>query len=101
MDSRAVPISANERILTIDVVRGLALLGIFIMNMPWFTTSFFVEADGSHLWPEDGRDGSRREPLLAEAACHGTDGVPVEAPDLRASFNARHGPAGTEHGVTR
>jgi uncharacterized protein len=51
MDSRAVPISASERILTIDVVRGFALLGIFIMNMPWFSTSFFVGADGSRLWP--------------------------------------------------
>jgi uncharacterized protein len=52
MESRAVPISASERILTIDVVRGFALLGIFIMNMPWFNTSFFVGADGSRLWPE-------------------------------------------------
>jgi uncharacterized protein len=52
MGSGAVPISANERILTIDVVRGFALLGIFIMNMPWFHTSFFAGADGSRLWPE-------------------------------------------------
>lgn len=52
MDSRAVPISASERILTIDVVRGFALLGIFIMNMPWFNTSFFTGADASRLWPE-------------------------------------------------
>jgi len=52
MDSRAVPISTNERILTIDVVRGFALLGIFIMNMPWFNTSFFTGADASRLWPE-------------------------------------------------
>jgi uncharacterized protein len=44
------PLAANERIVTLDVVRGVALLGILIMNMPGFAASFFVEADGSHLW---------------------------------------------------
>ncbi|HZF17354.1 MAG TPA: DUF418 domain-containing protein [Steroidobacteraceae bacterium] len=51
MPSAARPIAANERILTIDIVRGFALLGIFIMSMPRFNTSFFAGADGSHLWP--------------------------------------------------
>jgi uncharacterized protein len=46
----AAPVSTGERILTLDVVRGFALLGIFIMNMPGFSTSFFAEADGSRLW---------------------------------------------------
>ena len=41
----------SERIATLDIVRGFALLGILIMNMPGFSTSFFAEADGSHLWP--------------------------------------------------
>ena len=41
MDSTATPITAKERIYTLDVIRGFALLGIFIMNMPWFNTSFF------------------------------------------------------------
>ena len=40
----------NERIPTLDIVRGFALLGILIMNMPGFANSFFIEADGSHLW---------------------------------------------------
>jgi uncharacterized protein len=40
-----------ERIATLDIVRGFALLGILIMNMPGFSASFFAEADGSHLWP--------------------------------------------------
>jgi uncharacterized protein len=44
------PLPVNERIATLDIVRGFALLGILIMNMPGFTNSFFVEADGSHLW---------------------------------------------------
>ena len=46
------PISSAERIATIDIVRGFALLGILIMNMPGFSTSFFAEADGSHLWTD-------------------------------------------------
>lgn len=44
------PIRSSERIATLDIVRGFALLGILIMNMPGFSTSFYAEADGSHLW---------------------------------------------------
>ena len=42
---------AVERIATLDILRGFALMGILIMNMPGFSTSMFAEADGSHLWP--------------------------------------------------
>jgi uncharacterized protein len=42
---------ASERLPTLDILRGFALMGILIMNMPGFSTSFFAEADGSHLWP--------------------------------------------------
>jgi uncharacterized protein len=52
MPSQAEPVSPNERLLILDVIRGFALLGIFIMNMPGFNTSFFAGADGTHLWPE-------------------------------------------------
>jgi uncharacterized protein len=52
MHTRAEPIARSERIYTLDVIRGFALLGIFIMNMPWFNTSFFVGVDGTELWPE-------------------------------------------------
>jgi uncharacterized protein len=45
------PLPASERIETLDIVRGFALLGILIMNMPGFATSFFIGADGSHYWP--------------------------------------------------
>ena len=41
---------ASERIPTLDIIRGFALLGILIMNMPGFSSSFFAEADGSHQW---------------------------------------------------
>ena len=46
------PIRTAERIQTLDIVRGVALLGILIMNMPGFSTSLFAEADGSHLWAD-------------------------------------------------
>ena len=51
MPDAAHPLPTTERIATLDIVRGFALLGILIMNMPGFSTSFFAEADGSHLWP--------------------------------------------------
>ena len=44
----ALPVA--ERLPTLDILRGFALLGILVMNMPGFSTSFFAEADGSHLW---------------------------------------------------
>ena len=40
----------SVRIPEIDILRGFALLGILIMNMPGFSYSPFAEADGSHLW---------------------------------------------------
>ena len=51
MPSTPAPLSIAQRIPTLDIVRGFALLGILIMNMPGFSSSFFAEADGSHLWP--------------------------------------------------
>ncbi|HEX2541890.1 MAG TPA: DUF418 domain-containing protein [Caldimonas sp.] len=36
------PVPAGERIVALDVLRGLALLGIFIMNMPAFSHSLFT-----------------------------------------------------------
>jgi uncharacterized protein len=47
---RCGPIPTQERIADLDVVRGFALLGILIMNMPGFSTSFFAGADGSLVW---------------------------------------------------
>ena len=42
---------ASERITTLDVLRGFALMGILIMNMPSFSYSGWHEVDGSHYWP--------------------------------------------------
>ena len=44
----SVPVSERNPVL--DMVRGFALMGILIMNMPVFGTSMFAEADGSFLW---------------------------------------------------
>ena len=46
----AAPIPANERIEVLDTIRGFALLGIFIMNMPAFNTSLFLGFDEA-MWP--------------------------------------------------
>jgi len=35
------PVDAEERILTLDVLRGLALLGVIIANMQWFSGLVF------------------------------------------------------------
>ena len=50
VNSSAGPVPPVERIYTLDVIRGFALLGILIMNMPYFGMSFFAETDGTHLW---------------------------------------------------
>ena len=39
----AAPVAARDRIAALDVLRGFALLGIFIMNMPGFTHSLFAQ----------------------------------------------------------
>jgi uncharacterized protein len=49
--SRVASLPPPERIPELDIVRGFALLGILIMNMPSFSASNFAEFDGSHLWP--------------------------------------------------
>jgi uncharacterized protein len=49
------PVPSNERLFELDLVRGVALLGILIMNMPAFATSFYSGLGGSewlHPWDE-------------------------------------------------
>ncbi len=45
------PLPNADRIAILDVLRGFALMGILIMNMPGFSYSGWHEADGSHFWP--------------------------------------------------
>ena len=40
------PLRADERLPALDILRGVALLGIFIMNMPSFSASLFAEHAG-------------------------------------------------------
>lgn len=41
-DDAEAPLAATDRIASLDVLRGFALLGIFIMNMPGFSHSIFA-----------------------------------------------------------
>src|SRR5262245_48207276 len=44
------PTPPSQRMEILDVLRGFALLGIFIMNMPYFHQPFFAGWDGTALW---------------------------------------------------
>ncbi|MFA6262734.1 MAG: DUF418 domain-containing protein, partial [Bacteroidia bacterium] len=41
-----VPVAASQRIEALDVVRGFALLGIFLMNIEWFNRPFAAFGEG-------------------------------------------------------
>jgi uncharacterized protein len=49
--SRAVPVASSQRLFALDAIRGCALLGILIMNMPAFNTSFYAGAGGTRPFP--------------------------------------------------
>lgn len=51
---RAVPVGDGERIATMDILRGFALFGIFLMNIEYFTRS--VQSFGSGLPAGEGPD---------------------------------------------
>ncbi len=51
MNTAPGSLPTSQRIATLDILRGVALMGILIMNMPGFNSSFFAESDGAHLWP--------------------------------------------------
>ncbi|CAN5191604.1 DUF418 domain-containing protein [soil metagenome] len=47
--TNSLPVS--ERIATLDIVRGFALMGILIMNMSLFSENGYSQAGGNDLWP--------------------------------------------------
>ncbi|MEQ6357989.1 hypothetical protein ABNX05_25675 [Lysinibacillus sp. M3] len=45
MKQKLSPISAKERIETLDVLRGFALLGIILANIVWFLYPAYMQED--------------------------------------------------------
>jgi uncharacterized protein len=60
----AAPVRAGDRIVALDVLRGVALLGIFIMNMPGFSHSLFTPP-AADLDPLDSVVRGLRDALFA------------------------------------
>ena len=58
------PLAATDRVAALDVLRGFALLGIFIMNMPGFSHSIFA-APAPPWTGLDGLVAGLRETLFA------------------------------------
>ncbi|MGG4267035.1 DUF418 domain-containing protein [Peribacillus simplex] len=55
MKGKFIPIQESKRIVSIDILRGLAILGIFLVNMPSFHSPLLY-IDGAERWSE-GWDG--------------------------------------------
>lgn len=68
MNGTMVPLQENNRIASIDILRGLAILGIFLVNMPTFHTPLLY-FDGARRW-SGGWDGIlyRLSDVMAQAS---------------------------------
>ncbi len=49
MKGTMVPMQESKRIVSIDILRGLAILGIFLVNMPSFHSPLLY-IDGAERW---------------------------------------------------
>lgn len=52
------PVAAGDRIQELDVVRGFALLGIFLVNVEFFNRSLLGVEEGLSAGLTSGRSGS-------------------------------------------
>ena len=52
----AIPVKSSERYVILDVLRGLALLGIAIANFPEFSLYSFLPVDAANAMPTAGID---------------------------------------------
>lgn len=68
----ARPLAPVERIVSLDVLRGIALLGVFVVNMPYFGMSLFAGARASRNWPDfPDRLAERLTDVLIAGKFHG------------------------------
>jgi uncharacterized protein len=51
MKSSASPLRESERLSWIDAARGLAILGIFMVNVPAFNAPYFLYGGAEEYWP--------------------------------------------------
>lgn len=51
MKSAASPLGESERLSWIDAARGLAILGIFMVNVPAFNAPYFLYGGAGQFWP--------------------------------------------------
>ncbi|UOQ92800.1 DUF418 domain-containing protein [Halobacillus shinanisalinarum] len=51
MKQHATPLKESDRLNWIDAARGLAILGIFMVNVPAFNAPFFLYGGEEHFWP--------------------------------------------------
>ncbi|UOR13171.1 DUF418 domain-containing protein [Halobacillus amylolyticus] len=56
MKQNATPLKEAERLSWIDAARGLAILGIFMVNVPAFNAPYFLYGGEGHFWPSPTSD---------------------------------------------
>lgn len=52
MDNKLMPVKEQNRIVWIDIVRGFAILGIFIVNVGAFSAPYFLYGGAENAWSE-------------------------------------------------